>query len=110
VLKFACLLVEAFQEGDCNDERVERCVSAALADVEQESCTQQVAEDPLPVDCTATVGEYRQCVDDTFEAMAALGSLTCELQDGTPIDGDPNPASCATVEQKCPGWMDDDEE
>jgi hypothetical protein len=55
-------------------------------------------------DCSATVAEYDQCSVDSIEAIAdALGGTTCATIDMAAQPSSEDPASCQTLETKCPG-------
>jgi hypothetical protein len=57
---------------------------------------------PAPTNCTATVAEYFTCIDDTVAQIPACGSLTRKALSGS-TTALFDPASCTTLEMKCPG-------
>ncbi|WP_438017363.1 hypothetical protein WMF18_42475 [Sorangium sp. So ce315] len=54
--------------------------------------------------CTATVAELKACTTAIVDTVAAL---TCE---STIADFLQKPAACAALEEKCPGFFEDEEE
>lgn len=54
--------------------------------------------------CTATVAEFKACTTAMVDAVAAM---TCE---STIADFMQKPAACAALEEKCPGFFEDEEE
>lgn len=69
---------------------------------QSDQCT---ADTSSVADCTATVSQYNTCVHESVAAMktiASVGAKACT--DPTALDAvSDKPASCATIEQLCPG-------
>lgn len=71
--------------------------------------------DDIPEDCDATVGEIEACLN---EQVAFLQGLTRNFQcaelladfDGESNPLEPNGPACQVLEQKCPGFIEDDDD
>lgn len=106
----AGLLAAAFSGGGANE-----CSQARSACLQEPVGSDQVGgqcdAEELPEACTATIQELEACFYEQVSAVKALAGLSCsQIGASTDLDltiGGTGPA-CDTVEQKCPGLMDDE--
>ncbi|MEZ4385841.1 MAG: hypothetical protein R3A79_31270 [Nannocystaceae bacterium] len=105
--RFACAFVALFTTSvDECEVAYEGCLSQPLMTEETDENACEVTDE---TNCTATVAEYEDCVDeqiadlrdfaDSFSCQAAVnGEIT--------LDAEPGPA-CKAVAEKCPGFFDE---
>jgi hypothetical protein len=112
--EFDTTMTDAQLQALCN-QSVASCNSGAGADA---GASSQTCEAP-PATCTATVSEYSACVTDdatainsAFGSIPACSSLTRASLNASTADAGSGststpPASCTTLETKCPGFFQD---
>ncbi len=108
------LLTAAFAGGDkavCQ-EAYEECMNKPEEPEDEDDCKLD-DEDSKLTDCTATVGEFEACINDTIAATSeAYEGLSCDTDVETldSMGDNLEPASCKAIEKKCPGLAEEDEE
>jgi hypothetical protein len=98
-IKIICHL---FSAEECTTESVNACIAQFSGqEPEPAECT------PEEITCTATVGEYENCLDATIAQVKQIaGEINCaNAADYAELD---QPAACQAIETKCPGFFDDE--
>ena len=109
VKKLGCYLVAlAFSGG--NRQACEQAAQGCISDPEMSAGTADVSCDTSRVgNCTATVAELEACYSDmTSVAKSLAGRISCSTPQSDLAALSEKPASCKTVEAKCPTLFEDD--